>query len=38
VIKNNIVAMYAKWFNDIPLRERDHWYRYQIQKEEAADR
>jgi hypothetical protein len=35
MIKNNILAMYAKWFIEVPPRERTHWLGYQIQSEQG---
>jgi hypothetical protein len=35
-IRNNVLMMYAKDFNNVPIIERDHWRVYQIQSEQAA--
>jgi hypothetical protein len=32
LIKENVLMMYAKEFNNIPPIERNHWYEYQIKQ------
>ena len=38
IIKNNVLMMHAKEFNNVPPIERSHWIGYQIQSEQALDR
>jgi hypothetical protein len=38
IIRNNVLMMHAKDFNNVPPIERSHWNSYQIQSEQTEDR
>jgi hypothetical protein len=37
IIKNNVLMMYAKEFNNVPPMERNYWNHYQIKQTDDTD-